>query len=374
MYSLILQNLVKKLIENEFVLSSTFDTSIINQQSTVLLLKQESPILYVVSIVNGETSNLQNHETLINEYLQHLQKSLSAYRCSKIIALTIVIAEFAQQSEQQYNNDTIKQALEFVTTKELITQENYFYAWWYISQKRQTIEMEKSQPKDILHLRQIILDCLNNTQSQQNYNSFTEIITENNQKNEFYLKSDNILLTYHLLCINLFIFVCMLLFQAKENCIMLLGTEYHAIFDMHQYYRIITYCFIHSSVMHLVQNSVFLYFFGIHTEQLYGKIQMIMIYFLSAIGAGLFSALCNDGIAVGASGAIFGLIGAVLTYSYKHGKKSIGMNYMTLLLLVIIALLSGMLQQNVDYFGHFGGFVVGILVSFLLLEHQKRHL
>lgn len=164
----------------------------------------------------------------------------------------------------------------------------------------------------------------------------------------------------------------MILFDIKQYCITLFGTEYNTIFHMHQYYRIITYCFIHTSILHLIQNCVFIYFFGMHTELLYGKIQMIVIYFLSAIGGGIFSALCNDAISVGASGAIFGLIGAVFTYSYKNGKKSVGMNYTTLLLFVIVALLSGILQQNVDYFGHFGGFIVGILVSFILLEHKKR--
>lgn len=372
MYSFIIQNFVKKLIENEFTLSSALDTGTINQNSAVLLLKQDSPILYVVSLVNGETINLQNHELFMNEYLQCLQKSLSTYHCSKIIALTIVIAEFAQQYPQQIVNNNTSQIIDFVKKKELIAQENYFHAWWYLSQKRKIIEMEKSQPKDILHLRQMALDSLNVTKSEQNYNSFNEIVMENNQKSNFNLKSDAILLTYHLLCINLLFFLCMILFDIKQNCILLFGTEYHAIFSMHQYYRIITYCFIHTNVMHLIQNCVFIYFFGIRTELLYGKIQMIVLYFLSAIGGGIFSALCNDAISVGASGAIFGLIGAVLTYSYKHGKKSVGMNYTTLLLLVVVALLSGILQQNVDNFGHFGGFIAGILVSFILLEHKKR--
>ena len=62
----------------------------------------------------------------------------------------------------------------------------------------------------------------------------------------------------------------------------------------------------------------------------------------------------------------------MLFRSYKNGKKSIGMNYMTLLLLVALSLIVGVFQPNVDYFGHFGGFITGSLVAWILLKNTKQ--
>lgn len=369
MYCVILQRLIKKLMEYEFEIATSLYETEMQQYHRVILFKQQSPILYIVSIVDSEKIELQNHEIFMNKYLQQLQNSLTLYHCTKIIALTVVMGEFSEKTTQK-NDIDIKKVIDFVNQKELLAEENYFHAWWYVSYKRKTIEMQKSQPKNILHIRQMLLDCLENEQNEQSYHSLNEVVAQTKQKNAFLLKSNNMLFTFHLLCINGFIFLGMILLGLKTDAIVLFGVEHYAVFDMHQYYRIITHCFIHTNVLHLIQNSVYLYYFGRHTELLYGKIQMAMIYFFSAIGGGILSALCNDAISVGASGAIFGLMGAVFVYSHQHGKKSVGMDYMTLLLLVVIALLAGLLQQNTDYFGHFGGFIVGSLVSFIILKHH----
>lgn len=369
MYASIVQNFAKKLIENEFYISPAFHMGVIEENSIVILLKQESPVLYVVSVVNSEKTNLQNHEIFMNEYLQHLQKNLSSYYCSTIIALTLVVGEYLEEITE--NKFDVKQSIEFVTKKEMIPEENCYHAWWYLSEKRKLIEMEKSQPKNILHLKQIALDSLEYTKQNECNCSFNEIVMQAKQRSAFDLKSNNILLTWNLLCINCFIFLIFILLDMQQSSIMLFGAEYQAIFDMHEYYRIITYAFIHTNVIHLIQNSVYLYFFGMRTELLYGKINMTIIYFFAIIGSSILSVLCNDAVSVGASGAIFGLIGAVLVYSYKHGKRSIGMNYMTLLLLVALSLIMGIFQQNVDYFGHFGGFITGSLVAGILLKHKN---
>lgn len=369
MYTSIVQNFVKKLIENEFSIAPTFRMGVIEENSIVILLKQESPILYVVSVVNSEKTDLQNHEIFMNEYLQHLQKKLSLYYCSTIIALTLVVGEYLKENTE--NKFDTKQSIEFVTKKEMIPEENCYHAWWYLSEKRKLIEMEKSQPKNILHLKQIALDSLKYTKQNEYSYSFDEITMQAKQKGVFDLKSSDILLTWNLLCINCFVFFVFMLLGMKQSSIMLFGAEYQVIFDMHEYYRIITYAFIHTNVVHLIQNSVYLYFFGMRTELLYGKIDMTIIYFFAIIGSSILSVLCNDAISVGASGAIFGLIGAVLVYSYKHGKKNIGMNYMTLLLLIILSLIMGVFQKNVDYFGHFGGFITGSLVAWILLKYKN---
>ena len=91
-----------------------------------------------------------------------------------------------------------------------------------------------------------------------------------------------------------------------------------------------------------------------------------------AIIGGVFSVLFsgNAGVSIGASGAIYGLLGAMLLLTKKRGARYTGMNYSTMLLLAATAIGFGLLQEGVDNFAHIGGFLGGIAVFSLLLRKK----
>ncbi|KAL6977669.1 RHOMBOID-like protein 3 [Sarracenia purpurea var. burkii] len=142
----------------------------------------------------------------------------------------------------------------------------------------------------------------------------------------------------------------------------------------HQGWRLISCIWLHAGVIHLVANLLSLVFVGIRLEQQFGFVRIGIIYLLSGFGGSILSSLfIQNGISVGASGALFGLLGAMLSelltnwtiYSNKAAA------FLTLVIIVVINLGVGILP-HVDNFAHIGGFLAGFLLGFILLLRPQH--
>lgn len=170
------------------------------------------------------------------------------------------------------------------------------------------------------------------------------------------------IITYVLMAINILIF---LLNTAGiiGNGLFYMSGEY---FKQGQFWRVITYAFFHGDIIHLLCNMYSLYIIGSQIEQVYGKVKYIVLYFLSAIVAGLVSGLLNTNGSIGASGAIFGLCGALLYFGY-HYRLYLGNALKTQLIPVIILnLFIGFAIPGIDNFGHIGGLIGGLFASLIV--------
>nr|AIY60747.1 rhomboid protein Ginbi_RBL8c [Ginkgo biloba] len=141
----------------------------------------------------------------------------------------------------------------------------------------------------------------------------------------------------------------------------------------HQGWRLITCIWLHAGVVHLLANMLSLLFIGIRLEQQFGFVRIGVIYLISGFGGSILSALfIQNNISVGASGAVFGLLGAMLSelitnwtiYSNKFAAL------VTLVLIIAINLAVGILP-HVDNFAHIGGFVSGFLLGFVFLVRPQ---
>jgi len=140
-----------------------------------------------------------------------------------------------------------------------------------------------------------------------------------------------------------------------------------------EYYRFLTSMFLHSGIMHLASNSVYLYYFGVRSEKLLGTGRFLLLYLMAGICGGLMSVFLGDGygVSIGASGAIYGLLGAMLLLTKKRGSQYTGMSYSTMLLLAATAICLGFFEPNVDNLGHIGGFLGGMAMFWLLLREKR---
>jgi rhomboid protease GluP len=133
-----------------------------------------------------------------------------------------------------------------------------------------------------------------------------------------------------------------------------------------QWWRLITYMFLHAGGMHLLTNSFALFYIGLYLEPFLGKARFLATYLLTGVCAGLASILMHSySVGVGASGAIFGMYGAffaLLTTDYFQKTARTTM-LRSILFFIVFNLLSGM-QGNVDNAAHIGGLVSGIFVGF----------
>lgn len=138
-----------------------------------------------------------------------------------------------------------------------------------------------------------------------------------------------------------------------------------------EYYRLFTSIFMHFGFEHLMNNMVVLYFIGDIVERTAGKIKYIIIYLGSGLIGSTVSFICNyysDNFCVsaGASGAIFGVIGALLFYVIINKGKLEDMTTRKLIVMIGLSLYHGFVSSGVDNVAHVSGLVSGAILSMVL--------
>lgn len=199
---------------------------------------------------------------------------------------------------------------------------------------------------------------------------FTKISNDINEKNmkdaskmEKVFKDKGPYITYVLIGINVLLFLLPILFGNYDyiiNKYCVHGPSIRA----GEYYRLITGVFLHGSILHLFFNCYALYVIGSQIENYFGRIKYLIIYLFSGVMGALFSMIFGGNIAsIGASGAIFGLMGALLYFGY-HYRVYLGNVLKTQLIpLIIFNLILGFVLSGVDNFAHIGGLIGGVLIS-----------
>lgn len=139
-----------------------------------------------------------------------------------------------------------------------------------------------------------------------------------------------------------------------------------------EYYRLFMAMFLHGSVIHFLANSYFLYFMGGFVERLLGRQKYIIIYLLSGLGSSLLVWWlgANNSLTIGASGALFGILGAVLLLTYMKEAWFTPMGIRNIRTITVINLVFTFLIPNISVYGHLGGLITGIILIYLLTPNR----
>ena len=203
-----------------------------------------------------------------------------------------------------------------------------------------------------------------------------------NKMYEKTFKRKPIILTYLLIlaCIIPFLIVFIMdgpdiLSGASIGTLGIYGCNYGPLVKEGEIWRLVTHIFLHGSLMHILLNMYSLFILGNQIETLLGKVKFFVIFMISGICGGLLSAVLNDVASVGASGAIFGLMGAMLCFGY-HYRTYIGDALKRQILPVIILnLVIGFMSTGIDNFAHIGGLIGGIFCTMALgVENKSKGL
>ncbi|NMM65051.1 rhomboid family intramembrane serine protease [Clostridium sp. P21] len=198
-----------------------------------------------------------------------------------------------------------------------------------------------------------------------------ELLDCMNRSVSSYGKSEASIITYILISVNVLAYILTAylsgnFIDSNINVLVFLGAKVNYLIARGEYYRLVTCMFLHGGIVHLALNMYALYSLGPLIEKIYGKIKYLFIYFLAGIVSSIFSYMFSSSVSIGASGAIFGLLGAALVFSVKM-KDRIGRGFLTNIMSVIaINLFMGFSMSNVDNFGHLGGLVGGTAITLLL--------
>ncbi|MBI3589909.1 MAG: rhomboid family intramembrane serine protease [Candidatus Melainabacteria bacterium] len=177
-------------------------------------------------------------------------------------------------------------------------------------------------------------------------------------------------LTKIIIYLILFMYLAELYFNAiySDKAIILLGAKWNEGITNGQYWRFITPTFLHGNLIHLFLNLFAVHIFGTELESIYGSIRFSAVFLLTSWGAILASYTFSSGIAIGASGTVFGIIGCLVVFYFKQRKKVSGaiMRFKSMYTLVIINLVFGFLIPKIDNFAHLGGLITGIIIGWFL--------
>lgn len=204
---------------------------------------------------------------------------------------------------------------------------------------------------------------------EQGLELFMKLTTDIGKKNDRDAKmaedvftKKNPIITKILIFINLVMFL--LSFILGDNLMVGLFANYGPAVEAGQIYRLFTSVFLHISFFHFLFNMYALYIIGPQIENFFGKWRYLIIYLGSALVGNLLSIAFNLGtFSLGASGAIFGLLGSLIYFGYHYRVYLDSVIKSQIIPLIFLNLCIGFMFTGIDNAAHIGGLIGGVLFS-----------
>jgi membrane associated rhomboid family serine protease len=176
--------------------------------------------------------------------------------------------------------------------------------------------------------------------------------------------SDKPVVTLTIIVINLVVFAL----QFVTNDLVTGYLLYRPIYTFVEPWTMITSLFVHGSVFHVGLNMLALYLFGPVLESLLGRTRYLALYFVSGFGGSVAVLWFSDplGGVLGASGAIFGLLGAFFVI-----QRKLGGNAVQLLIVIGLNLALGFFIPGISWQAHVGGVIIGALIALIFLKTRQ---
>jgi len=183
-------------------------------------------------------------------------------------------------------------------------------------------------------------------------------------------------LTYTLMAISIVMFILGQLSASLYEYLYLNGVLHgHSVVMRGELYRLFTSIFLHADAMHIVMNMLSLYIVGTMVEKIFTKSAYLGIYVASALFGSFTSIYMHLGSqAVGASGAIFGLFGALAGFAFVH-RITMRNQFISFMknfgLILVINLVIGFVFPSIDVSAHVGGLVAGMVGGFVIAKSPQ---
>ena len=177
----------------------------------------------------------------------------------------------------------------------------------------------------------------------------------------------------YLLLINFFIWLFSeMIFGGSTKVLINMGANYGPYVKNGETWRLLTSVFLHSGISHIIFNSIALLAFGNLIETIFEKRNFLVLYLCSGISGSALSVTFNPNtVSVGASGAIFGMLGGLIIYYFfmkKVNPDYAKNNLFGLGLMLLINLFYGLSSSKIDNWAHLGGLLGGMFCSFVLIN------
>ena len=313
--------------------------------------RAENPVLYLVCLLDGREESWREESGTFTGFGRSMEKRLDEFLCTRLVALSVLV-----------DKEGPKWPVDIVETGDNTHtyDEKAYRVFWHFSTDTAQVEAVKGQPDKILGIEKLLKAAA--------LGKAPEVLILRDTKEQKKPVATAVIFAVCALLLAVTTFL-----PQGDEILWNFGLSAEGI-ARGEYYRFLTSMFLHSGIMHLVSNGVYLYYFGVRSEKLLGAGRFLLLYFVAGICGGLLSVFLGDGygVSIGASGAIYGLLGTMLLLTKKRGARYTGMSYSTMLLLAATAICMGFFEPNVDNLGHIGGFLGGMAMFYPLLKEKRK--
>lgn len=257
---------------------------------------------------------------------------------------------------------------------------------WMVDMQQKRLVISERQPADFYGLKRIVETALSDTdiplpepeptagaragrRQQDDWESRKGFISRNYSTTNFII-----------IIINIVAFIMLELGGSTEDVYYMLDKGalfYASVIEDGEYYRLLTSMFMHYGVMHLFGNMLVLFFLGDNVDRAVGAVKYLIIY----LGSGLLSGAASMWLAyladrpfvsAGASGAIFGLVGAIVWILIRNKGRLEDISLFRMGLFICYSLYAGATSPGVDNVAHVAGLLTGIVLSVLLYRKPEK--
>ena len=316
---------------------------------------------YAVVIINARLIGSEEYVSSVKPQLDtFFEDLLDKYGKKNIIVLNMFVSENSSNRA------------DFLAKGYFEFDRSVMNVYWEIGLYDGQLNVAKSNPDRISNLRELVVAALES--GDNNSYSLDELYEKAVEKRPKLAEKGGPapILTYILIIVNMLIFVAITM--GGDRAAMLARVQGALIPQLvmeGEYYRLFSYMFLHANFMHLLNNCFSLYIFGSRVERYYGLPKTLVIYLLTGLFAGFVSILFVPFPTIGASGAVFGLLGAVLALAMRSKADIVGLNYPTIMLLTGISVLLGFTRPEINNHAHIGGLIAGFVLGMILFEVGK---
>ncbi len=203
-----------------------------------------------------------------------------------------------------------------------------------------------------------------------------EHVIHKEKENQIEFKARTPLATYALIGINILVAALIYLYSLKSgkqygDLLTVFGAKVNSNILAGEYWRFLTPVFLHAGIMHLLINCYSLYAIGVSVEKIFGRPRFLAVYFIAGVLGNLLSFMFSPNPGVGASGAIFGLLGALLYFGLERPALFRRFFGNSILITIVINLTYGFSASGIDNFAHIGGLIGGFLATGIVVKTEK---
>lgn len=253
---------------------------------------------------------------------------------------------------------------------------------WLADTYTKSLIIYENQPADFFGLRDGIESAVSSSEDGSSYGAYGSTARTGTGSLRSVLRKNFPIVTVVLIALNVLYYLVTAALGSTQNMSYMLTMGANngiMIFEHFQLWRLVSCMFLHFGLSHLASNMIYLGICGYNLEKITGHIRFLLIYMLSGIGSSVVSAAYyymtgQTVVSAGASGAVYGLVGAISYLTFRNFRTMRPTNlFWRIGAIIIFVFYSSFTRGNVDGAAHIGGFVFGLILGFCLIRPRIRN-